>query len=190
MACVLIVDNGTKHLRKLKQLLAGHDVRVVRWNTDINAAARNADLVVLSGSSLAPVRGHTRRYRRELAFIKTTKKPIIGICLGFELIATAFGASLKLLKQKRHGFITIVPLRRDIAFSARRPLRVVERHRWVVASVRVPLVPLARSADGIEAVHHRTRPIYGFQFHPELLVKKQTGDEIFRNTVKRCLQKS
>jgi len=44
-----------------------------------------------------------------------------------------------------------------------------EGHRWAVTEAADPLIPLAYSATGIEAVRHKDKPILGLQFHPEMM---------------------
>lgn len=59
-----------------------------------------------------------------------------------------------------------------------------ENHRWVVEKLGPDLIGLARSKLGYEIIRHSTKPIYGFQFHPEMLTKETKGAVIFNNLVK------
>jgi carbamoylphosphate synthase small subunit len=45
-------------------------------------------------------------------------------------------------------------------------------------------VGLANSIEGIEIIKHKDKPIYGFQFHPEMFPNLSDGDELFANIVK------
>jgi len=42
---------------------------------------------------------------------------------------------------------------------------------------------MIKSRDGFEVIKHSTKPVYGFQFHPEMFEDKTCGDEIFKNTL-------
>jgi len=68
-------------------------------------------------------------------------------------------------------------------FSGLSDISVFEAHRYGVSEVRIPLLELARSENGVEIIKHEKFDIYGFQFHPEELVDKNQGDEIFLNTI-------
>lgn len=181
---ILVIDNGTRFLKQLRRLLHDHTVRVVARNRISSPVLRWADAVILSGGHLFSVMGHERQYARELAIIQHCPKPIIGICLGFELIAHAFGAKLVRMRRKERGVLQLRFLRSDPVFRALPTARVFESHRWVVGQVVSPLVALAWSRDGVEAIKHRRLPLYGFQFHPEMFTNQLVGDEIFRNVLR------
>jgi len=114
---VLIIDNGTKHLAELEQLLIGHVVTVVSFNTIILEEVEQYDLVVLSGAPVLSVIGNEEIYSKEIELIKNCTKPIVGICLGFELIAHAFGASLQRMDVKVEGLADIEILQENLIFA-------------------------------------------------------------------------
>lgn len=113
-----------------------------------------------------------------------SKKPIFGICFGFELIASAFGAKLKLLRKRDKGIADIQVVKKDKIFDNIMTFQVYESHRWVVKELSDKLQVLAVSRDGIEIVRHKSRRIYGVQFHPEMFVQQTCGQMIFNNFLK------
>lgn len=181
---ILLVDNGTRHPRKLKRLLDGNRLRTVRWKTFKKGMARGYDLVILSGGRKNTPWNNNQEYLEEAAFVKQTKKPVLGICLGFELIAWAFGAELEKMARKKRGVVSIRTVGDNTIFANIPDLKVFEAHRWVVKKLSSQLTKLAVSKYGIEAIKHRHRPIYGFQFHPEMLWEETAGNEIFENFFK------
>ncbi|MFA6421909.1 MAG: gamma-glutamyl-gamma-aminobutyrate hydrolase family protein [Candidatus Buchananbacteria bacterium] len=181
---ILIIDNGTKHLAKLKKLLVDLPFKVVNYSEIDVAHAKNFDVIILSGGHNFPVCGNEGLLKKEINLIKTSKAKIFGICFGFELIAYAFGAKLKPLKNKEHGIIDIKIVKPDEIFSEIDNFQVYEGHRWVIKKADGDLTALAKSKDGIEAIKHKKRPIYAVQFHPEMFVNKTCGDEIFHNFLK------
>jgi putative intracellular protease/amidase len=58
------------------------------------------DLIILSGGTNMTLLKNLPKLRKEITMIKRTSKPIIGICLGFQLIAFAFGSKLKKREEK------------------------------------------------------------------------------------------
>lgn len=185
---ILLINNKTKHLARLKKLLAGLPFEVIDYSDIDPDHAKKFDVIILSGGHDFPVIGNEKLLRKEIELVKTSKAKIFGICFGFEVIARAFGADLAPMRKTRRGLIDIKIVEPDEIFSNIPNFQVYEGHRWVVEKTNKNLVALARSKDGIEAVRHKTRPIYGVQFHPEMFVDKTCGDEIFYNFLKLIKQ--
>ncbi len=180
---VLVVNNGTIHFSELLEILKQHKVTTVDRDKVTPNTCENFDLVILSGGNHSPVVKNPDFYKHEIQMIKSCKKPIIGICMGFELIAYAYGAELKELEEVEEGEVELKVQKNDKIFSGKDCFKVYEHHRWVVSKVKEPLVALARSKDGVEIIKHKIHPIYGFQFHPEVLSKGKEGFEIFSKLI-------
>ena len=70
---------------------------------------------------------------------------------------------------------------KDIIFKNNKKIKIYESHSWKIAEIPEDFIILAKSKDSIEIIKHKEKEIYGFQFHPEHLVDKTEGDEIFLN---------
>jgi para-aminobenzoate synthetase len=162
---VLLVDNGTSFLPQHPECLRGHETVIRAYDERFDAAGMDA--VILSGGHALAVAGHDRAFAAELGLIRTLAVPLLGICLGFELIAHAFGARLEKLPAKERGLLAI-ETGDDPLFRGAAPGPVFESHRWAVRSLPPELTAIARSRDGIEAFRHVARPVWGVQFHPEV----------------------
>lgn len=171
-------------MEKLRELVAGHHVEVNSFGEADFGRIGGFDLIILSGGHTLPVIGNEDKFEKEIELIQNADIPILGICLGFELIAHAFGSTLRGLKNKEEGIVEIYPTMASPLFDGVESFQVYEKHRWVVDMIADELVELARSEDGIEMVRHNSATIYGFQFHPEMFVLETVGDEIFRNFIK------
>ena len=94
--------------------------------------------------------------------------PLLGVCLGHQVIATAFGGRVERV-EPAHGLVGRV--RHDGSGLFRglpSPLDAVRYHSLAVTRVPAELRVTARSEDGlVMAVQHRERPLHGVQFHPE-----------------------
>jgi len=165
---LLVVDHGTAYLEELKNLLVSHDVSVVPWREFSPEQALSFDALVFSGGRGYSIVNHENEYQAELDYIKRANRPMIGICLGFELIAYAFGATIRHLKEKQKGHIPLEVIRSHPVTDELDGAMVYESHQWVITDVSKPLIGLAVSRDGYEIVMHETKPIIGFQFHPEM----------------------
>lgn len=179
---VLLVDNGTTLLQKLETLIPGDEV-VHRWDDLAPSDVVNADLIVLSGSSLMQLRGNERTFQKEIDFISVRKTPLIGICFGCELVTEGFGGSLKRLPIPHKGIRTISVIDSGL-FGGKKEISVYENHRWIIDTLPPDFNVLAESEQGPEAIRHRSLPIWGLQFHPENFVDQTEGDDVFMSIMK------
>ena len=97
--------------------------------------------------------------------------PILGICLGHQSIAQAFGATITYAKQLMHGKQdTIHVIKTDPIFGGLTDFPAARYHSLSIQEDTLPkeLEVLAKSDDDeIMAIKHTKYPVYGFQFHPE-----------------------
>ena len=108
--------------------------------------------------------------------------PIFGICYGMQLIGQHFGSPVVTGTQGEYGPAT-VSLQGDgsVWDGMGGKMDVWMSHGDHIEQVRDPLVQIAGSSAGIVAgVAHRTRPVYGVQFHPEV-THTPRGAEVLRN---------
>ena len=97
--------------------------------------------------------------------------PIFGVCLGHQCIGQAFGGEIVRADKIMHGKLSRISHNgKDIFDALPDPLTVTRYHSLTIAPDSLPdgLEATAHTQDGvIMAVQHKTRPIYGVQFHPE-----------------------
>lgn len=97
--------------------------------------------------------------------------PIFGVCLGHQCIGQAFGGTIVRADSIMHGKLSAIRHAGSGLFAGLPdPLTVTRYHSLTLAPDSVPdaLEVTAQTEDGtIMAVQHRSRPVYGVQFHPE-----------------------
>ncbi|GGD22175.1 anthranilate synthase component II [Pontibacillus salipaludis] len=102
------------------------------------------------------------------------KIPILGICLGHQIIVEAFGGVVVKGNRPMHGKVTSIHHDRQGVYKALpSPTAVTRYHSLVAQSKSLPseLVVTSRSEDGaIMGVRHKKYPIEGIQFHPEAIL--------------------
>ncbi len=185
---ILIVDNGSDYLQKLINLCGSAHIRVVLPSDLDVEKAETYDLIILSGGYQHEVMESDAFYAKEKRLILRGKVPILGICLGFQLIAHTFGIQVHKMSRNEHGIIAIHPteigkklLGQEMSFD------VYEEHRWVVSKVPKNFHELAISKDGIEILQHAILPIVGLQFHPEMFVFKSDGRTILSSLLTKIV---
>lgn len=113
-------------------------------------------------------------------------KPILGVCLGHQGIAEAFGAQLYNLPEVLHGMATDIQIldTHDPLFTGiPATFRIGRYHSWAVkkATLNGQLDLLAIDDKGeVMAIRHKTFPVYGLQFHPESVITEH-GIRIIQN---------
>lgn len=113
--------------------------------------------------------------------------PILGVCLGNQVIAQALGGKIILAKQIMHGKTSLVTHSETGAFQKLpNPIEVMRYHSLVVNADSLPkeLEIVARSIeDGeIMALKHKHYPLYGLQFHPES-IGTLSGKQMIQNFI-------
>jgi len=115
-------------------------------------------------------------------------KSILGVCLGQQAIAEAFGGSLINLDKVFHGIATPVEIiKEDILFKGLpKTIKVGRYHSWVVNPADLPkeLEVTAIDENGqIMALHHKQYNVRAVQFHPESVLTEY-GEEMIFNWIK------
>ncbi|SEC94435.1 aminodeoxychorismate synthase component I [Rhodococcus koreensis] len=108
--------------------------------------------------------------------------PVLGVCLGHQGLCALFGADIVRAPQPVHGRLSpIVHTGHDLFRGLPSPMNVVRYHSLVAVDLPDVLEVLASTADGlVMAVRHRSRPLWGVQFHPES-ISSEYGKELFAN---------
>ncbi|CAN5919951.1 aminodeoxychorismate/anthranilate synthase component II [soil metagenome] len=114
--------------------------------------------------------------------------PLLGVCLGHQCIAEAFGGRVVRAPELLHGKTSMIHHTGDGVFAdLPTPIVATRYHSLIVAPDSVPpsLEVTARTHDGlIMGLRHRALPIEGVQFHPESILTT-AGMDLLRNFVRR-----
>jgi len=183
---ILVIDNYDSFTYNLVQLLAalGGDVRVER-NDAITAAEvlalKPRGVVVSPGPGTPADAGVSKDVILAAA---NAGIPVLGVCLGHQSIAEAFGAKIVRGPQPVHGKTAdVVHEGVGILAGLGRPFTATRYHSLVVDPDSVPaaLEIVARTPDGlVMALRHRDLPVFGVQFHPESVLTPE-GPKVLAN---------
>ncbi len=191
---LLIIDNYDSFTYNLYQYFCelGVEVQVFR-NDEINIVGIEAlspsHLVISPG----PCTPNEAGISLEVIKYFAGKMPILGVCLGHQAIAQAFGATIVRAKRVMHGKTSpIVHNNCSVFQGLNNPLTVTRYHSLVVENGTLPdcfeLTAWTEDAAGqfeeIMGYQHTSLPIEAVQFHPES-IKTDQGHELLANFLRR-----
>jgi anthranilate synthase component 2 len=182
---ILLIDNYDSFTFNLYHFLGDVGARCEVWRNDklsvADAVAMQPEAIVLSPGPCTP---NEAGICLDLIAAAAGKIPLFGVCLGHQAIGQAFGGNVVRAPEPMHGKVSpITHTGTDILATLPSPFRATRYHSLVVARDTLPdtLVPTAWTDDGlIMAMHHRTLPVYGVQFHPESIASEH-GHTILAN---------
>jgi anthranilate synthase/aminodeoxychorismate synthase-like glutamine amidotransferase len=172
---ILVIDNYDSFVHNLARYFEelGETTRVIR-NDSIRAEEAldlGCELAVVSPG---PGRPSEAGISTEFVRLAPAELPILGVCLGHQCIAEAFGGTTARAPAPVHGKLTPVRHDRDDLFAGiPSPFRATRYHSLAVLPASLPdcLQPLAwTDAETLMAFRHVARPVWGIQFHPEALL--------------------
>jgi len=184
---ILLVDNYDSFTYNLYQyfLILGEETAVIR-NDELDLEkieSMHPRLIVISPG---PGRPESAGMSMDLVTKYRSRIPILGICLGMQIVAQCYGGRIVRADEPVHGKV------RQIAHTGTRlfkdvssPMNVTRYHSLLVERSSLPSEFLvdAESQEGeIMAISHRTDPIWGVQFHPEAILT-DSGLQLLSNAV-------
>jgi anthranilate synthase component II len=180
---LLLIDNYDSFVYNLYQYLKelGHEVDVIRNNAISAEKIQNAGYkkIIISPGPGNPQ--NKQDFGECNKIIKETHIPILGICLGHQGIIHAFGGKIFKAKKIMHGKTSTITHNKTGLFEGIKNPLTVMRYHSLTGKISKKLTVTARSEDKtIMAVQHKTKPIFGLQFHPESILT-QDGKKILQN---------
>ncbi len=175
MTHILVVDNYDSFVYTLNGYLhqLGATTDVIR-NDDVAEKDIASLLKKYDGILVSPGPGTPADAGISIAIVKEAVKqnlPLLGVCLGHQAIAEAFGATVAHAEELMHGKTSRVTHDQSTLFrGVPDTFQATRYHSLAVVEGTVPeeLMVTARTAGGvIMGVNHQSAPVFGVQFHPE-----------------------
>ncbi|MCI5210864.1 MAG: hypothetical protein D3910_19235 [Candidatus Electrothrix sp. ATG2] len=187
---LLIIDNQSKYLRTFKRnFLDDLDIPhvIVEHNEQIDfRRLSSVQGLMLSGGKGNPY--EPLNLTSNYVALMNLDVPTIGVCLGHEIIASAYQSKIKRMSdyqaKKERDFIGAVddPIFRGLEKTE---IMIQKKHRFHVPKPSQNFEILAHSATcPNEIMRHKKKRIYGFQGHPEISGKD--GQQIMANFLEMC----
>jgi anthranilate synthase component II len=182
---LLLLDNYDSFTYNLYHYLGELGAEVAVWRNDALSAeaalAQRPDAIVISPGPCDPDRAGISL---DLVRAAAGVCPVLGVCLGHQAIAQAFGGRIVRAPQIMHGKLS--PIEHDgrgLFAGLPAPFMATRYHSLVAEPASLPacLRVTARTADGtIMGLAHAELPVYGVQFHPESIATEH-GHRLLQN---------
>jgi anthranilate synthase/aminodeoxychorismate synthase-like glutamine amidotransferase len=182
---ILLIDNYDSFTYNLVHYLGELGADVVVHRNDVisveQALSARPQGIVLSPGPCTP---NEAGICMDLIRAAPDQMPILGVCLGHQSIGQVFGGKVIRAPVPMHGKISKIRHRgTDVFADIPDNFEATRYHSLIVERATLPdmLEVTAETDDGlIMGLAHRTRPIYGVQFHPESIAS-QHGHHLLRN---------
>lgn len=187
---LLIVDNQSAFIKQFRNnWLEDHDVpyRVYDHNQPLWVdKPESVQGIILSGGKGNPY--EPLNLTTNFIALMNYNVPVIGFCLGHEILAVAHGGRIRRLPEYQNKREKVKILhKKDPIFAGIKEseLFLREKHRFHVHRIPDTFVTLGTSeVCPYEIIRHKEKPIYGFQSHPE--VSGEQGMRIMTNFLTMC----
>ena len=184
---ILLIDNYDSFTYNLYQYLGEFDKVEVYRNDEITIEKLKE--LKPKGIVISPGPGRPEDAGISIDVVKNFGDdiPVLGICLGHQAIAAAFGGKVVRANEIYHGKSSQIQVRgNDIFEGVGRKIDVMRYHSLVVdrSSLPTELEVIAETTKDnvVMAIRHRTKKIYGLQFHPESVFTPK-GKKMLQNFV-------
>ncbi|MDE2445331.1 MAG: aminodeoxychorismate/anthranilate synthase component II [Alphaproteobacteria bacterium] len=178
---ILIIDNYDSFVFNVARYFEelGASTRVVR-NDEVTARDLKAKAIVISPGPCTP---HEAGASMQIMRDYSGKLPILGICLGHQVMGAVFGGVVKRARRPMHGDSSEIDHAGTGVFEGLpQKFSAGRYHSLIVDQVEGTVLDVtARSDDGeIMGLQHRYHPTFGVQFHPESILTEH-GYDMLRN---------
>lgn len=193
IARILVLDNYDSFVFNLVQYMQQLGAEVLVRRNDEIAVADVAALAV-DGVLISPGPGRPERAGISVPLVRycaQERLPLLGVCLGHQAIAVAFGGEVDRAPELLHGKTS--EIRHDgsgLLSGLAQPFTATRYHSLAAREATLPaeLTVAARSESGVVmALRHASLPIHGVQFHPESVLT-QGGHVLLANWLVGCGQ--
>ena len=175
MTKILVLDNYDSFVYTLNGYLQQLGAQTEVLRNDVVSEAELPELLAKYDAVLiSPGPGNPSEAGLSIPVVKlalASGQPVFGVCLGHQAIAEAMGATVRSAEELMHGKISQVHHDGSLIFKdVRQDFNATRYHSLAVVDATVPedLQITARTQGGIiMGLQHKSKPIYGVQFHPE-----------------------
>jgi GMP synthase (glutamine-hydrolysing) len=182
---IVILNNGGQYVHRIHRSLRylGIASKIIPNDTPLKEIEGNEEIkgIILSGGP------DIEKASNCMDIALNSKLPILGICLGHQLIARAYGGEVGRAESEEYAHTKIyVKNENDLFKNMPKEFTAWASHKDEVKKVPECFEILAYSdICDVESIKHKEKPIYGVQFHPEVS-HTECGSELLKNFCRVC----
>jgi len=185
---IVVLDNYDSFTYNLVHYIGEFesDIKIFR-NDELSVAevlGLNPDKIIISPGPCTPKEAGISE-----ELIRLSNVPLLGVCLGHQAIGSAFGGRIIKAPDINHGKSSKIIHDSSLLFQGiESPYKVVRYHSLIIEMSSLPIElkvtsTLMNDESTIMSIEHKSRPIYGVQFHPESIDTKN-GKKLIENFLK------
>lgn len=187
---ILLIDHYDSFTYNLYQQLSALDKQVVVYRHDKitvpEILSLQPDAIILS-----PGPGNPDQAGISIPLLQSSELtiPVLGVCLGHQILAQAFAGTIIRADQPVHGKkTTIFHTQQGLYQNMPMPFVAARYHSLIVEKESLPdcfIIDAENDAGIIMGIHHRDLPFHGVQFHPESILTEH-GTTLIKNFLRVC----
>lgn len=185
---ILILDNYDSFTYNLVQYVGVKRPDYVVYRNDKitidEIAALNPDRIIISPGPCTPLEAGISN---DVVRAFGPKVPLLGVCLGHQCIAYAFGGDIVRADRLMHGKTSMIyHIKNELFAGVPNPFEATRYHSLIAKKQTLPdcfEIIATTKEDEIMGIKHKEYPIYGVQFHPESILTRE-GPRIVDNFLK------
>lgn len=187
---ILLIDNQSRFIKKFKRtFLSEQDFDYIFFDHNqpiILSAKTKISGIILSGGKGNPY--EPLNLTANFVAMMNFNVPVMGFCLGFEIVAVAYRGRIKRLPEyvsRKDSVRILKPEDKIFEGIEKSEVMLTKRHNFYVSELPPMFENLAESDTcTYEIIKHKTKPIYGFQSHPE--ASGEEGLQMVKNFLRMC----
>jgi len=186
---ILIINNHSGNINKIEKILKKYKQKyIIKEQSSLFKEMKNVKGIILTGGNLIlDEKMIITKIRADASAILNYDVPILGICLGHEIIGELYGGEIAELKKPivKEGHKVKILKKEHIFKNLPDEIGVYEYHsRYLKLAPNSFELSATSEKNKIEALFHKTKPIFTVQFHPE--ESYSVGEQIIKNFLDIC----
>jgi len=183
---VLFIDCGSEKSPEIARIIheTGKAVYGVKLENLAGIPETNYSHLIISGAPILLTEEDPTPYLEQFAFLTSIEIPVLGICFGHQVLGMVHGSDVYSCKEDRDWQTVEIKTPSELFEPKAEKVEMMEDHCEAITLPENFELIASSSTCEVEAMKHKTKPLYGVQFHPE--VSDDQGEIMIRSFLFNC----